>query len=179
MSPEPTGSVRLYPGVDTGLPRAQRVHTDRRSLNNRALVSNSLRSPTVHSSMHATHSFLVSNLRRQDAQFQSCSVCVQNTGLKGKLQATRHCTRSTIGTVIPAPTHVCDGILAPCWRWRIWRTSLSRKTGRDSSVGRATRYGVASTVIESQWGTRFSATVEIGPGAYPASYTMGTASPSR
>jgi hypothetical protein len=30
--------------------------------------------------------------------------------------------------------------------------------------------------IESQWGARFSVPVQTGPGAHPASYTMGTGS---
>ena len=46
--------------------------------------------------------------------------------------------------------------------------------GRDSSVGIATRYGMDSLVIESRWRARFSAPVQTGPGAHPASYTMGT-----
>jgi hypothetical protein len=29
-------------------------------------------------------------------------------------------------------------------------------------------------MIESRWGTRFSAPVQTGSGAHPASYTMGT-----
>ena len=48
--------------------------------------------------------------------------------------------------------------------------------GRDSSVGIATRYGLDSPGIESRLGARFSASVQTGPGAHPASYTMGTAS---
>ena len=48
--------------------------------------------------------------------------------------------------------------------------------GRDSSVGIATRYELDGPGIESQWGARFSATVQAGPGAYPASYTVGTRS---
>ena len=48
--------------------------------------------------------------------------------------------------------------------------------GRDSSVGIATRYGLDGPGIESQWGARFSAPVQTGPGAHPASYTMGTGS---
>jgi len=49
--------------------------------------------------------------------------------------------------------------------------------GRDSSVGIATRYGLDGPGIESRWdGTRFSAPVSTGPGAQPASYTMGTGS---
>ena len=48
--------------------------------------------------------------------------------------------------------------------------------GRDSSVGIATRYGLDGSGIESQWGARFSAPVKTGPGAHPASYTMGTGS---
>ena len=48
--------------------------------------------------------------------------------------------------------------------------------GRDSSVGIATRHGPDGPGIESRWGARFSASVQTGPGAYPASYTMGTGS---
>ena len=48
--------------------------------------------------------------------------------------------------------------------------------GRDSSVGIATRYGLDGPGIESQWGARFSASVQTGPGAHPASYTVGTGS---
>ena len=45
--------------------------------------------------------------------------------------------------------------------------------GRDSSVGIATRYGLDGPGIEYRWRARFSAPVLTGPGAYPASYTMG------
>jgi hypothetical protein len=48
--------------------------------------------------------------------------------------------------------------------------------GRDSSVGIATRYGLNGPGIESRWGARFSAPVQTGPGAHPASCTMGTGS---
>jgi len=48
--------------------------------------------------------------------------------------------------------------------------------GRDISVGIATHYGLDSPGIESRWGPRFSAPVQIGPGANPASYTVGTGS---
>jgi hypothetical protein len=47
---------------------------------------------------------------------------------------------------------------------------------RDSSVGIATRYGLDGPGIESRWGARFSAPVQVGLGAHPASYTMGTGS---
>ena len=46
--------------------------------------------------------------------------------------------------------------------------------GRDSSVGIATRYGLYGPGIESRWGRDFPAHVQTGPGAYPASRTMGT-----
>jgi hypothetical protein len=49
-------------------------------------------------------------------------------------------------------------------------------TGRDSSVGIATRYGLDGPGIESRWGARFSAPVQTGPGAHTASYTVGTGS---
>ena len=48
--------------------------------------------------------------------------------------------------------------------------------GRGSSVGIATRYGLDGQGIESWWRARFSALVQTGPGAHPASYTMGTRS---
>ena len=51
--------------------------------------------------------------------------------------------------------------------------------GQDSSVGTATRYGLDGPGIEFQWGRRLSAPVQTGPGAHPASYTIGTGSLSR
>jgi hypothetical protein len=48
--------------------------------------------------------------------------------------------------------------------------------GRDSSDGTATRYGLDGPGIESRLGARFSAPVQAGPGARPASYKMGTRS---
>jgi len=46
--------------------------------------------------------------------------------------------------------------------------------GLDSVVGTGTCYGLESPGIESQRGSRFSASLQTGPGAQPASYTMGT-----
>jgi len=48
--------------------------------------------------------------------------------------------------------------------------------GPGSVVGIATAYGLDGPGIESRWGARFSAPVETGPEAHPASCTMGTAS---
>jgi len=48
--------------------------------------------------------------------------------------------------------------------------------GPGSSVGVTTGYGLDGPGIESQWGARFSAPVQTGPGAHPASCTMGTGS---
>ena len=49
--------------------------------------------------------------------------------------------------------------------------------GRDSPAGIATRYRLDGLGIESRWGgAKFSALVQTGPGAHPASYTMGTGS---
>ena len=45
-----------------------------------------------------------------------------------------------------------------------------------SVVGIATGYGLDGPGIESQWGPRFFAPVQTGPGAHPASCTMGTVS---
>jgi hypothetical protein len=46
--------------------------------------------------------------------------------------------------------------------------------GPGSSVGIATDYGLDGPEIESRWGARFLAHVQTGPGAHPASCTMGT-----
>ena len=48
--------------------------------------------------------------------------------------------------------------------------------GQDRSVGIAILYGLDGPGIESWWGARFSAPVQTGPGAHPASYAMGTGS---
>jgi len=48
--------------------------------------------------------------------------------------------------------------------------------GRDSSVSIATGYGLEGPGIEPWWGARFSATVQTGPGAHPASCIKGTGS---
>jgi hypothetical protein len=62
-----------------------------------------------------------------------------------------------------------------------WFTSICSLNGPwrlcmagDSSVGVMTRYGLDSLGIESWWVGRFSAPVQTGPWANPASYTMGT-----
>jgi len=48
--------------------------------------------------------------------------------------------------------------------------------GPGSSVGTATGYGLNGPGIESRWEARFSARVQNGHGAQPASCTMGTGS---
>jgi hypothetical protein len=48
--------------------------------------------------------------------------------------------------------------------------------GPGSSVGVATGYGKDGPGIESRLGARFSAPVQTGPGAHPASCTTGTGS---
>ena len=48
--------------------------------------------------------------------------------------------------------------------------------GRDSSVDIATRYGLDCSGDRIPVGASFSAPIQIGPGAHPASYTIGTGS---
>jgi hypothetical protein len=48
--------------------------------------------------------------------------------------------------------------------------------GPGSVVGIATGYGLDGPGIESRWGRDFSAPVQTGPGAHPASCTMGNGS---
>ena len=51
---------------------------------------------------------------------------------------------------------------------QIWETPAAIRT--------ATRYGLDGPGIESRWKRDFSARVQTGPGAHPASHTMSTAS---
>ena len=53
---------------------------------------------------------------------------------------------------------------------------MSAVTGRDSSVGIVTRYGLDGPGIESRWGRDFSVPIQTSPGAHPASITIGTRS---
>jgi len=48
--------------------------------------------------------------------------------------------------------------------------------GPGNSVGTATGYVLDGPGIESRWGARFSALVQTGPVAHPATCTMGTGS---
>ena len=52
----------------------------------------------------------------------------------------------------------------------------SEGRGRDSAVGIATGYGLDDPGIKYRWGARFSASIQTGPRAHPASYTRGTGS---
>jgi len=49
-------------------------------------------------------------------------------------------------------------------------------SGPGSVVGIATGYGLDGPEIESRWGARYSAPAHTGPGAHPASCSMGTGS---
>jgi hypothetical protein len=49
-------------------------------------------------------------------------------------------------------------------------------SGPGSAVGVATGYGLDGPGIKSRWGVKFFAPVQTGPGAHPASCTVGTKS---
>ena len=51
-----------------------------------------------------------------------------------------------------------------------------RKVDRDNSISIATAYGLDGPEIESLWAARYSASLQTGPGAHPASCTMCTGS---
>jgi hypothetical protein len=57
-----------------------------------------------------------------------------------------------------------------------FRSEVFTFCGLGSSVGIATGYGLDGPGIEPWWGVRFSALVQTGLGAHPASCTMGTGS---
>ena len=85
--------------------------------------------------------------------------------------------RREIVTVINLGRNICT-IFSLIWysRQNIYAGLIVLKSGRDSSVGIATRYGLDAPAIESRWGARFSTPVQTGLWAHPASYTMGTGS---
>jgi hypothetical protein len=62
------------------------------------------------------------------------------------------------------------------WEQELWIHTRFSIVGLDSSVGIPTRYGTDGPGIESQWGARYSAPVQTGPGTQPASYTVRTGS---
>ena len=70
--------------------------------------------------------------------------------------------------------HDLDSVVAA--RYVTFTKYYCSKGGLGSSVGIATGYRLDSPGIKSRWGARFSAPVQTGPGAHPASCTMGTRS---
>ena len=58
----------------------------------------------------------------------------------------------------------------------IFKWLLEFCSGPGSVVGIPTGYGLDGPEIESRWGARFYVPVQTGPGAHPASCTMGTGS---
>ena len=72
---------------------------------------------------------------------------------------------------------VCAGTHAGrCLIFAVFLDYLNQNCGPGSSVGIAIGYGLDGPGIEFRWGARFSAPVQTGPGAHPASCTMGTGS---
>jgi len=63
---------------------------------------------------------------------------------------------------------------ANAWRKNTFYTTFIKGSGPGSVVGIATGYGLDGPEIEFRWGVRFSAPVQTGPGAHPASCTMCT-----
>ena len=64
------------------------------------------------------------------------------------------------------------------WRRRatVYLEHVRRESGRDGSVGVATRYGLDGPGDRMPVRARFSAPVQTGPRTHPTSYTMGTGS---
>jgi hypothetical protein len=59
---------------------------------------------------------------------------------------------------------------------KLYNSQYYKLSGLGSVVSIATGYALDSPRIVSPWGARFSAPVQTGPGAHPASCTMGTGS---
>jgi hypothetical protein len=72
-----------------------------------------------------------------------------------------HETKSTSQIISSVTEHNCP---VNCCHWSTY----------VNAVGIAIRYTLDDSGIESRWKRDFSAPVQTGPGAHPASYTMGT-----
>ena len=83
-----------------------------------------------------------------------------------------HCYNPSGRTMAPGVDSVSNR--SECQEYFLWGKAAGM--GRDNAVGKATRYGLDGPGIESRWGARFSAPVQTGPGAHPASCTLGTGS---
>jgi hypothetical protein len=70
--------------------------------------------------------------------------------------------------------YVCVCVYIYIYIYSHTHTHMHTYSGPSSVVGTATAYGLDGPGIESRWGARFSAPVQTGPEAYPASCTMGT-----
>jgi hypothetical protein len=57
-----------------------------------------------------------------------------------------------------------------------YTTAMTIYVGRNNAVVLRLAMGLDGPGIESRWETRFSAPVQSGPGAHPASCTLGTGS---
>ena len=118
---------------------------------------------------------------------QSCVCCTDNAGRVSKadipvIWSTMSCSlafksnRSTFKYECRQAMLHAQHLIYKCFCClRIPSTSKSIG-GPGSSVGIATGYGLDGPGIESRCGARFSAPVQTGPGAHPASCTMGTRS---
>jgi len=72
------------------------------------------------------------------------------------------------------PSLACRG-QSLYWAMILYRF-ITEGVGRDSADGIATGYELDGPGIQSRWGARFSAPIQTGPGAHPASCAMGTRS---
>jgi hypothetical protein len=91
------------------------------------------------------------------------------------------------GEVVPgsaemfsATINCCDSVVSPVYiiahAYYGAFVLIPSQTGRDSSVGIVTRYGLDGPWIESRWGAIFSVPVQTGPEVNPAPYSMETGS---
>ena len=117
-----------------------------------------------------THNMQIGNIdaTQRESQGSVCSELCDETG-RGKSVQTTGARMSGRGTGAPTMlyTFSCFSVVP---------LSVG---GRESVVGISTRYGLEVPRIESPGGTRFTASVQTGPGAHPASHAMGTGSLSR
>jgi len=125
---------------------------------------------TSHSTQNRMHFSRLHTLHRTGCTSADFTLYTEQDALQQTSHSTQH---------IPVTRHDFCFLPTSIWMWdfvsHIQGGTLA-EGGPGISVGIATGYRLDGPRIESRWGARFSAPVQTGPGAYPASCTMGTGS---
>ena len=107
---------------------------------------------------------------------QIITTCSSNIHFNISLPSTFTRTSPNLTPLFRFSTKIlCSFLPSPCSQFVLNNVKYMNNRGPDSSVGIATGLLAGRSGIESRWGRDFLP-VLTGPGAYPASCTMGTGS---